>query len=194
MSIFRNRDAEGILYWSLFSETALKHNLINSSLDKSHCSRSSENIHLPCNFVLLFVIMFMIPFTFKPYLMLDISCILIQFITYTLNKTMIITFKTIRVKKTWRDLSVTFSQIPWHGLTTMFILSRKHMLNWVSLEEPFLFILLPKLRKCSILTLVRSQLSYSSQVWRPMFIKDIESLAKVQRRATKYILNDRECD
>ena len=40
------------------------------------------------------------------------------------------------------------------------------------------------------LSLVKSHLTYCSQLWRPKLIKDMKSLEKVQRRATKYILND----
>ena len=39
-------------------------------------------------------------------------------------------------------------------------------------------------------SLVRSQLFYCSQIWRPCLIQDILLLERVQRRATKYILND----
>ena len=38
--------------------------------------------------------------------------------------------------------------------------------------------------------LVRSKLCYCSQLWRPQLIKDILLLEKVQRRVTKFILND----
>ena len=40
------------------------------------------------------------------------------------------------------------------------------------------------------MSLVRSQLLYCSPVWRPQFIKDIISIENIQRRATKFILND----
>ena len=40
------------------------------------------------------------------------------------------------------------------------------------------------------LSLVRSQMMYCSQIWRPFLIKDILNLEKVQRRATKHILSD----
>ena len=40
------------------------------------------------------------------------------------------------------------------------------------------------------ITLVRSQLIYCTQLWRPHLIKDILNIERVQWRATKYILND----
>ena len=39
-------------------------------------------------------------------------------------------------------------------------------------------------------SLVRSQLLYCMQVWRPHLMKDILNLERIQCRATKYILND----
>ena len=39
-------------------------------------------------------------------------------------------------------------------------------------------------------SLVRSKLSYCSQLWRPQLLRDIICLERVQRRATKFILND----
>ena len=49
-------------------------------------------------------------------------------------------------------------------------------------------------KKLLYISLVRSQLMYCSQVWRPQMIKDIVALEKVQRRATKYILSDSTSD
>ena len=40
------------------------------------------------------------------------------------------------------------------------------------------------------LTLVRSHLTYCSSIWHPYLIKDIILLERIQRRATKFILND----
>ena len=37
---------------------------------------------------------------------------------------------------------------------------------------------------------VRSQLLYCTQIWRPHLMKDIFNLEKIQCRATKHILND----
>ena len=45
-------------------------------------------------------------------------------------------------------------------------------------------------RKRLYISLVRSQLSYGSQVWRPSLIKDIVNLERVQRKASKYFLSD----
>ena len=47
-----------------------------------------------------------------------------------------------------------------------------------------------EVKKKLYIALVRSQLIYCSQICRPQLIKDIVSLERVQRRATKYILND----
>ena len=46
-----------------------------------------------------------------------------------------------------------------------------------------------ELRKQLYLTLVRSNLTYCSQLWRPQLIKHITMLENVQRRATKFITN-----
>ena len=47
-----------------------------------------------------------------------------------------------------------------------------------------------KSKKNLYLSLIRSQLTYGSVIWRPHFISDIIILEHIQRRATKYILND----
>ena len=46
------------------------------------------------------------------------------------------------------------------------------------------------LKKHLYLELVRSQFVYCSQLWRPRLIKDIKSIERIQRRATKFILHD----
>ena len=49
-------------------------------------------------------------------------------------------------------------------------------------------------KRLYIISLVRSQLLYGSQIWRPLLHKDINPIESVQRRATKYILNDYASD
>lgn len=49
-------------------------------------------------------------------------------------------------------------------------------------------------KKLLYTTLVRSRLTYASQVWRPHLIKDIKKLEQIQRRATKFILNNYHSD
>ena len=45
-------------------------------------------------------------------------------------------------------------------------------------------------KKKLYVALVRSQLLYGSQIWRPLQPKDINPIESLQHRATKYILND----
>ena len=45
-------------------------------------------------------------------------------------------------------------------------------------------------KKQLYISFVRSQVLYCFQLWRPQLLKDIFILERVQRRATKFILND----
>ena len=49
-------------------------------------------------------------------------------------------------------------------------------------------------KKLLYISLVRSQLTFCSPIWRPHLLKDIKSLERIQRRATKFILSDRSKD
>ena len=49
-------------------------------------------------------------------------------------------------------------------------------------------------RRQLYLSLVKSKLSYCSQLWRPRLIKDIRNFERIQRRATKFILQDYSLD
>ena len=42
--------------------------------------------------------------------------------------------------------------------------------------------------------LVKSQISYCSEIWHPYLLKDIQTLENIQRRATKFILSDFSSD
>ena len=46
------------------------------------------------------------------------------------------------------------------------------------------------IRKNLYLTLVRSKITYCSQLWRPLLLKDIKAIESIQKRATKFILSD----
>ena len=46
------------------------------------------------------------------------------------------------------------------------------------------------LKKQPYLALVKSHLTYCCQLWRPRYVKDVLALERVQRKATKFILND----
>ena len=45
-------------------------------------------------------------------------------------------------------------------------------------------------KKTLYISLVRSQVTYCSMIWRPSLIRDITLIEQIQRRATKFILND----
>jgi len=49
-------------------------------------------------------------------------------------------------------------------------------------------------KKLLYLTLVRSKLQYCSPIWRPQFMNDIKNIENIQRRVTKFILNDYSSD
>ena len=49
-------------------------------------------------------------------------------------------------------------------------------------------------KKQLYIMLVRSHLLYCSQLWNPCVIKDIINMERIQRRSTKYILNDYTSD
>ena len=49
-------------------------------------------------------------------------------------------------------------------------------------------------KKQLYIMLVRSHLLYCSQLWNPCLLKDIINMERIQRRSTKYILNDYTSD
>ena len=49
-------------------------------------------------------------------------------------------------------------------------------------------------RKSLYISIVRANLLYCSPLWRPYLLKDIDSLERVQRRVTKFILSDYTSD
>ena len=67
---------------------------------------------------------------------------------------------------------------------------QRHIQLFIPLNEMFYIALLSTLRNNFYLTLVRSNFSYCSQLWRPHLFRDILALERIQRRATKFILQD----
>ena len=49
-------------------------------------------------------------------------------------------------------------------------------------------------KKQLYISLIRSQFMYCSVLWKPYLIKHIQQIERIQRRATKYILNDYTSD
>ena len=45
-------------------------------------------------------------------------------------------------------------------------------------------------KKVLYVSLIKSTLTYCSPIWRPQYLKDIQAIENVQRRATKFILHD----
>lgn len=109
-----------------------------------------------------------------------------QFTTYTINHS------SISTSNHHKDLGVIMtSNLSWsdhHHLITskayrsLGVIRRTFTTNSISTKRQL------------YLSLVRSQLTYCSPIWRPHLIRDIIKLEKVQKRATKYILNDSSSD
>ena len=95
----------------------------------------------------------------------------------------------IQVADCHRDLGILMScDLKWcHHLN--FISSRAYKILGLIRRSFSSRLPLPSKKKL-YLSLVRSQLTYASQIWRPNLLKDISALERIQRRATKYILND----
>ena len=49
-------------------------------------------------------------------------------------------------------------------------------------------------KKSLYISLIRSQLLYCSQLWHPYLLQNISTLEQLQRRSTKFILNDYQSD
>ena len=58
------------------------------------------------------------------------------------------------------------------------------------LQRTFNFTTSIKTKKCLCLCLIRSRVSYCFPLWRPFLIKDIKLLEDIQRRTSKFILQD----
>ena len=102
---------------------------------------------------------------------------------YTINS------NDLRKSETQRDLGILVHQnLTWRQHHSL--VCKKSYISLYLIKRTIPANSLTNLKKQLYLSLVRSNLSYCSQLWRPMYIKDIQSIERVQKRATKYILND----
>ena len=92
-------------------------------------------------------------------------------------------------KETLKDLGVNLTaNLDWSKHYECILSKAYRMLNL--LRRTFCSDNSCKVKKVLYLTLVRSRVTYCSPIWRPQLLKDIAIFEKMQRRATKYILND----
>ena len=93
----------------------------------------------------------------------------------------------IQVADCHRDLGILMSgDLKWcHHLN--YISSRANKILGL-IRRSFSSTLPLSSKKKLYLSIVRSQLTYASQIWRPNLLKDISALERIQRPATKYIL------
>ena len=86
------------------------------------------------------------------------------------------------------DLGITIgSKLLWNGQVNKLRSKANQMLGLV--RRSTIEITDTNARKLFYLNPVRSKFSYASQAWCPQSVKLIDDIEKVQRRATKYILN-----
>ena len=125
----------------------------------------------------------------------EMKCVLLQFGSnsslvshdYLINNT------SIQALNCHRDLGIMISSdLNWSD-HLKFIASRAYKALGL-IRRSFSSSLDIKSKKNLYLSLIRSQLTYGSVIWRPHLIRDIIILERIQRRATKYILNDYQSD
>ena len=118
------------------------------------------------------------------------KCILMQF--HRVNHSVLdfsykIGDQTISSKATLKDLGlILHSNLNWTNHYEHICSAAYRILGL--LKRTFSSTSTVSVKKRLFISLVRSQLSYCSQIWRPALIKDIRKLETVQRRATKFIV------
>ena len=101
--------------------------------------------------------------------------------SYSINNT------NIKVNNSQRDLGILVSNnLSWNPHYSHICANAYRALNFIRRHIP---ISAPQdLKKQLYISLVRSKLTYCSQLWRPRHIKDIISIESVQRRSTRFII------
>ena len=95
--------------------------------------------------------------------------------------------KVVETVETERDLGVLVTDnLTWNNHVRYQTSRANKLLGYIRRNTNFIKTL--KVRRLMYLTLVRPLLGYATQVWAPQAIGLIQSIERVQRRATKYIL------
>ena len=98
----------------------------------------------------------------------------------------------LSIKESCRDLAVIMSHdFSWSDHVSVVVAKAYKVLDLLRYSFHSAH---SSLRRLLYTSLIHSQLTYCCQVWRPHLLKDIQVLERVQRRATKWILNDFSTD
>ena len=108
--------------------------------------------------------------------------------TYSINNSM------IHSNSYHKDLGIVVSDdLQWH-LHHKYILDKSYKMLGVIRRTAFSRFNSITTKAKLYIALVRSQLTYCSIIWRPYLVQDINKLESMQRRATKFIMNDYKSD
>ena len=107
----------------------------------------------------------------------------------TSNTRYLISSTEINCQETQKDLGVIVSSdLKWSNHYNSII--SKAYKSLALIRRTFCSNHYPSVKLHLYITLVRPHLTYCSQLWRPYLIKDILCFERIQRRATKHILNN----
>lgn len=109
------------------------------------------------------------------------------------NSTYSLSNESIQVRDTHKDLGVMISSDLTFTTHLDYIVGRAYRVLGL-LRRTFRMSANVNEKRLLYISLVRSQLMYCSSIWHPYLVKEIVRLERVQRRATKYILNDYRSD
>ena len=119
------------------------------------------------------------------------KCFVLRFCTSSLFHTdYVLHGSVLKSVSSGRDLGVTFSDDLSWSLHYQAI-SRSAYSQLSLLRRTFSASCPTSVKKLLCLTLVHSKLTYCSQLWQPSTICDIIQLERIQRRATKFIVDNR---